>query len=304
MNVHVIISTYNGAEWIEKCINSVQQSSINIQINIVDNLSTDDTTAIIKSKYPEVYLIENTENMGFGKANNAGIRKALADQADYVFLLNQDAWVEADTIEGLIKVHQQHPEYGILSPVHLNGAGTALDFNFSRYCSFERCPGLFSDIYLNTMQEVYDIRFVNAALWLISRACLEEVGLFDPIFPVYVEDMDYVSRTKYKNYRIGLAPRFKGYHDRANRPANNAARDRLLRHLKYKFMLKDNSISFGKAFARFSALHAKRLIGYLVSLKGEDFIHELKTGASILSSLPAIRSSRKRCEKSGAYITA
>lgn len=102
--------------------------------------------------------------MGFGKGNNIGIRKAYDAGADFVFLLNQDAWIESDTIEKLIEVANQNTEYAIISPMHLNGNGSSLDHNFSYYIATELSKTLFSDMFLNTYEnKIYSQKFVNAA---------------------------------------------------------------------------------------------------------------------------------------------
>lgn len=156
------------------------------------------------------------ENLGFGKANNIGMKRAYKENADYVFLLNQDAWIESNTIKGLIEAHKNNPEYGVLSPFHLAGDGKSIDTNFSNYITQSLCNGLLSDLYLNkeNMKHVYEIDYVNAAFWLISRKCLENIGGFDPLFEHYAEDNDYINRVKYHNYKIGLCPKLKGFHDR------------------------------------------------------------------------------------------
>jgi len=107
MNViYVVIVTYNGMQWIDKCLDSLIHSSIPLNIIIIDNLSTDGTVDFIKHKYPTVELVETGKNLGFGKANNIGITHAVKQNADYVFLLNQDAWVGLNTIDELVKIHQ------------------------------------------------------------------------------------------------------------------------------------------------------------------------------------------------------
>ena len=115
--------TFNSIKWIDECLASCEAS----QTIVIDNASTDSTVSHIRKNYPEVTLIENKSNIGFGQANNIGIQKALSEGAEYVFLLNQDAYLGQDCIEKLIEVHQSNPEYGILSPMHLNGNGTNFD---------------------------------------------------------------------------------------------------------------------------------------------------------------------------------
>ena len=86
---YVIVVTYNGSKWIDKCFGSLVNSTIPLQIFAVDNGSSDGTPDIIRSKFPSVQVIENKENLGFGQANNIGIRQAYDAGADYVFLLNR-----------------------------------------------------------------------------------------------------------------------------------------------------------------------------------------------------------------------
>ncbi|GAA4426793.1 glycosyltransferase family 2 protein [Pontibacter saemangeumensis] len=219
--VAVIIVTYNGLQWIDKCIGLLRNSSLPLTPIVVDNCSTDGTTSYIENNYPEVMLIKSNINLGFGKGNNLGIEKGLALDYDYFFLLNQDAWIESNTVEELVVANRNNPQYGILSPMHLNGVGSSLDSLFSRYLSSYNIPEIISDLYLSKLQPVYTTNFINAAAWLVSRKCLETVGLFDPIFPHYGEDEDYAHRTLSLGYKIGLVTTVKIFHDRDNREPLN-----------------------------------------------------------------------------------
>src|SRR3569623_1941984 len=95
--IYVVIVTYNGMKWVDKCLHDVLQSDTNIKVVVIDNRSTDETVNFIKTNYPEIDLTETNENLGFGRANNIGIKQAVKANADYVFLLNQDGYVEKDT---------------------------------------------------------------------------------------------------------------------------------------------------------------------------------------------------------------
>lgn len=221
MKVYVVIVTYNAMKWIGNCQKSLLNSTIPVTIIVVDNASSDETIGLIKEQYPEVVLIENKTNLGFGAANNIGIKKAYEQGADYVFLLNQDAWVEPDTIEKLVLAQQKEPEFGIISPMHLNGKGDALDYNFSNYIAPPKCESLYSDLFLNKIQSaVYKVSFVNAAGWLLSKKCLETVGGFNPSFFHYGEDDNYIHRVHYHGLKVGVLPSTVLFHDREQRKAN------------------------------------------------------------------------------------
>lgn len=216
MKIKAIVVTYNGMKWYKKCFDSLRESSVPVHTIVIDNKSEDNTVAYIKEHYPEITLVESDSNLGFGKANNLGIKYAIEKNADFVFLLNQDAWVKPDTIEKLVNKMAEFPEYGILSPIHLSGAENALDFNFSYYIFPDRCPNLISDFIIKGEAEdkIYPVKFVNAALWLISRECLQTLGGFEPLFPHYGEDENYVNRLEYHNYKMGIYPKAFGIHDR------------------------------------------------------------------------------------------
>lgn len=213
-NIFVIIVTYNGMKWIERCLNDVLSSDIPIHVILVDNGSTDETVDFIKSTYPDLELIKSTTNAGFGQANNIGIQKALESKADYVFLLNQDGYIEKDTIRKLVEFHQSHPDYGILSPQQMNGDGSALDKSFENIVLSKKCI-------INTFTDsdtlIYDVYFVMAAFWLMPVKCIEKTGLFDPVFFHYGEDSDYLSRVRYHGFKIGVVMNSTGYHDRHER---------------------------------------------------------------------------------------
>ncbi|MXO06016.1 glycosyltransferase family 2 protein [Flavobacterium sp. HBTb2-11-1] len=213
--VGVVIVTFNGMKWIEKCLASLMDSTIPLSIIVVDNNSTDDTVSFIKNNFNNVLLFEQTKNLGFGKANNLGISYALRQNVDFVFLLNQDAWIERDTILNLIVAYQKEPQYGIVSPMHLNGRGDALDYKFSLYINPSRCKNIYSDIYLKSIKTtIYEADFVNAAAWLISRECIEKVGGFNPSFFHYGEDDNYIQRIKFHSFKLGVLPTSTIFHDR------------------------------------------------------------------------------------------
>jgi len=220
MKVYSIIVTYNGMQrsWIQKCFDSLLSSSVATEIIAIDNGSTDGSIEFIQKNYPQIKLIVANENLGFAKANNVGIKYALEQGADYFFLLNQDAWVEKDTIEKLIKAFEQMPDAGIVSPIHLNGSKTNLDCGFANYMVNNNTPNFISDLYFNRPQQFYETQFVNAAAWLLSRKCIEKVGGFDTsVFYHYGEDDNYCQRVIYHGFKIYIATTTAICHDREER---------------------------------------------------------------------------------------
>jgi len=216
--VCVVIVTYNGARWVTPCFSSLRKSTMPLHTIVIDNGSQDDTLARIAAGYPEVEIVSTGKNHGFGKANNIGMERAYQRGADYVFLLNQDAWIAPDAVAKLVEAHGRHPDCGIISPMHLNGAGDGLDYGFSNYIAPHKCRGLYSDLFLGRVQELYDVGFVNAAAWLMTRECIERVGGFSPSFFHYGEDDNYTQRLQFHKLKLGVVPAARIYHDREQRP--------------------------------------------------------------------------------------
>jgi GT2 family glycosyltransferase len=228
--VYSIIVTFNGANWICNCLDSLLKSTIKTQIIVIDNSSTDDTLSILKRNYPTVFVIENNANVGFGRANNLGIDVALKFNPEYVFLLNQDAWVQPDTIQKLIEVSKKHKNYGILSPLHLSGDEDALDYKFVYHLAQEYNETITCDV-LTSNDSIINVKFVNAAIWLIKTDHLKKIGKFDSIFFHYGEDNDFANRVLYHGFKIGIYTQAIGFH---GRDQNASDFDRLSSKVKYQ----------------------------------------------------------------------
>jgi len=245
--VYVIIVTYNGMEWVERCLASVPKY---YELVVVDNNSTDATVNFIEKNYPEINLFKEKKNLGFGQANNKGISYALQQGANYIYLLNQDAYLENDTIDKLIQVYLKNTNYGILSPIHTNKEKSRLDKNFANYLVYKKNKQFYSDFVLDrVIENVYEVPFVNAAGWLIPKKTLSIVGGFDPIFFHYGEDDNYCQRVIFHQLKIGVVPMAKMVHDREERPLEiiNKTTDKYFKILERNFKVKYANINNGNA---------------------------------------------------------
>ncbi len=288
MKVCTIIVSYNFEKWIDTCLSSLGTSSVETEIFVVDNASSDNTCKIIRERYPKVTLIENRKNLGFGRANNIGFRYAIENNFDYVLLLNQDARVEQDTIEKLIDASVNNSDFGIISPVHLNGTGKNLDFGFSTYTG------------LKTKQEVSNLpespvscNFINAAIWLIPISVIKRVGVFAPIFPHYGEDANYCQRIKHKGFKIGFIPNAFAYHDREKRETDASK----FFYMEYIYFLTEavNPLYIpAKSFAYSVMAAEKKAFKTLFTGKFSSFANYQKVAFKLLQKSKAIRETRKK----------
>lgn len=228
MKVLVVIVTHNGKKHIDKCLMPICAESTDVTVMIIDNASTDGTLDFVRANYPMVVIVCNDHNAGFGAANNIGLRYAVDNGFDFVYLMNQDAWIEMDAFRKLVEVACRNPEYGIVSPLQVYADSTKLDQSFSKCISQE----LVNDILLvpDRSSEIYEVgvnRLIPAAHWLIRRDVIETVGGFSPVFFHYGEDNDYCNRLFFHGMKKGIAPGVVAVHNRENRISLNNRRYRL-----------------------------------------------------------------------------
>ena len=212
--VSIIIVTYNAMQWLSKTLSSIPDE---FPVIVIDNNSSDKTLDFIKNNYPQITVLPQSENLGFGKANNLGISYALKNGADYVFLLNQDAYLHPKTIEKLLDVHKSNPQLGIISPLHLNGKGDNLDVGFLNAITNSGIEHFNDNFKAQKLNSVYELPFVNAAAWLLPKQTLDIVGGFDPIFFHYGEDDNFCQRVLFHGFKIGVVTDAIINHDRENR---------------------------------------------------------------------------------------
>lgn len=213
--VYCIIVLYNAMQWVDKCLSSLEVSEIPVSIVCVDNGSKDDTCAFIQEHYPDVKLIRNKNNKGFGQANNQGIEYSYKQGGTHFFLLNQDAYVFPTTIKSLIAAQNKY-DLGLVSPIHLNGDASLLDHNFFDSLVVSPKNNLFvHDLLLCKTKPYYVPEYTPcAAAWLLSRRCIETIGGFDPLFFHYGEDANYFQRANYHKIGVGVVPEAFICHDR------------------------------------------------------------------------------------------
>ena len=187
--VSVIVLNYNAGELLLNCIESIKKSAYkNLEIIVVDNISTDKSQKICKEKYPDIKLIQNDENFGYCEGNNIGIREA---KGDYIIILNPDTIVESSWIEELISAYNKFGD-GLYQPkffsldekLVLQSTGNMLHiFGFG----FARDKGKIDD---KKMEAIEKINYASGTCLFTSKAVLDKVGLLDPFLFLYHDDLD------------------------------------------------------------------------------------------------------------------
>lgn len=239
----VVVVTYNPKKWVDKCLGSLRASSYPVDTFLIDNGSSDGGQYYIQENFPEVIFVQSNTNLGFGKANNVGLRYALDHGYDYVYLLNQDAWVREDTIAQLIEAFKSDSLWGILSPLQLEGSEKRLEKNFYNFSGLSFVD--ITNVQTPKGLTVKEVPFAQAAHWMIPKSCLSCVGGFSPSFTHYGEDNNFIDRMKYHGYKIGVVTNAVGIHDCEQREESNS--DKRIAYLSYCSALVTLSAPEGKA---------------------------------------------------------
>jgi hypothetical protein len=188
-----------------------------MEIIVVDNASTDNTIAMIRGEFAQVELIANERNRGFAAANNQGMQLA---QGRYIMLLNPDTEMVGDAPITMMDYLTQHPEVGLMGPQLLNPDGTIQSSRrrfptlatafvestvLQRYLS--RSP-ILSRFYFKDRPDslVQEVDWLVGACLLVRSEVIEQVGMLDERFFMYLEEVDWCYRIKKADWKIVYLP--------------------------------------------------------------------------------------------------
>lgn len=219
MKLSIIIVNYNVKYYLEQCLNSIQKSVKDHQVEVIvtDNASSDGSIEYLEPKFPHVKFIANKENAGFARANNQAIK---ASSGEYVMLLNPDTIIGENTITDCIRFMDNTPDAGATGVRMLKSNGMfALESRrgiptpFTSFCKMtglcnhfpkSRVFGKYYMQYLDS-SKINEIEIISGAFMLIRRTALEKSGLLDEDFFMYGEDIDLsyrILKTGAKNYYL------------------------------------------------------------------------------------------------------
>lgn len=216
MDLSIIIVNYNVKEFLLNLLDSLHKavSKFENEIIVVDNASDDGSVELVKSRFPQVKLIANKTNVGFGAANNQALEIA---SGKYLVLINPDTIVKEDTFTKLIDFMGSTPDAGMVGCKVLNPDGTlqlACRRSFpGPWTSFTKITGLskifpnsklfakYNLTYLNE-DETYEVDAISGSFMMMTREVYQKTKGFDPQFFMYGEDLDLCYRTQKEGYKV------------------------------------------------------------------------------------------------------
>jgi len=216
LDLSIIIVNYNVKEFLQNLIHSIEKASSNLikEIIIIDNASDDGSVEFIREKFPQIKLIANQKNLGFGKANNIGLKQA---SGKFILLINPDTLVAEDTFDKMITFFNENKNVGLAGCKILNPDGT-LQLPCRRsfpgpWTSFTKVTGLstlfpkskifarYNLTYLDENQ-TYEVDAISGSFMMMRREVFEKVGGFDEQFFMYGEDLDLCYRIQKAGYKV------------------------------------------------------------------------------------------------------
>ena len=208
--VSILIVNWNGKALLGDCLTSVSsQTYRNYEILVVDNDSTDGSVEYIEKNFPLVRIIRNPQNEGFARACNKGM---ICSRGEYIAVLNSDMELDMHWLEELTKPLQSQNIAATTAKAlffddreRINYAGGAVNFlGFAYPKHFKESKDI--DLEHETTQ------YIAGGLSCLRRRVLDEVGLFDEDFFMYLEDVDLSFRMRAAGYELVLAPKAIAYH--------------------------------------------------------------------------------------------
>lgn len=210
--VFIIILNYNGLDTIEQCLAGVfQMSYSNFEVVVVDNNSQDGSLELAKSLFPKAHFIKNKVNIGFAAGNNIGIRFALERMADYVFILNNDAETEVETLTKLVAAAEGNKNVGILSPVIYSSENNQVWFSGGKI-KWLAMKAVHVRKGHPDQKGLIKTDYVTGCAILVKKEVFKAIGLFDESFFLYYEDADLSVRAKRKGFELAVVPAAEAYH--------------------------------------------------------------------------------------------
>jgi len=225
MDISIIILHWKNIAKTTKCLDSIKVSDLGAltrEIIVVDNGSEDNIAAVLKERYPEVILVASAKNLGMGRGNNLGIKKA---SGEFLCILNDDIVLRPDSLLVLHRQMRSDGKIGLAAPKLMNADGS-----FQPSCF--RFPGLMTPILRRTFlgrifkkrrddyvasdepgEAVRECDWIMGSCLFVRRSVLDKIGAFDERFFMYFEDTDLCRRVRVTGFKVSYCPLAVAIHE-------------------------------------------------------------------------------------------
>lgn len=307
-DIAIVILNWNGKKLLEQFLPSVTQYADTAKIYVADNASTDNSVDFIKSKYPQVEIIQNTENGGYAKGYNDALRHI---KQPILCLLNSDVEVTEHWLQPIVDAYNSDTKIGIIQP-------KVLDFKQKNYFEYAGAAGGFIDKYgypfcrgriFDTVEkdngqydENSEIFWASGACFFVKNKLFKSLNGFDESYFAHMEEIDFCWRAFNQNVKSFYVSASKVFHVGGATLQNTNARKTYLNFRNSLFTLVKNTDKnvISRVFIRL-VLDGIAGLKFLLSGKPLHFIAILKAHFSFYSVLPRLIKQRKQSQKQPNY---
>jgi GT2 family glycosyltransferase len=214
--ITVVVLNWNSYEMTAKCIRSLQATyGPDFEILVVDNGSTDGSVKMLPQEFPRIVVLPQQRNLGFAAGCNVGIRHALANDAEYVLLLNNDTFAAPDFIREMLATIESDPRIGAVCPkIYFADEPEMIWYagaDFSLWTGTAKHRG-WKEVDRGQFDRQQEITQATGCAMLVRCSALRDVGLLDEQFWAYAEDLDWSVRFVKGGYRLAFAPKASVWH--------------------------------------------------------------------------------------------
>ncbi|XSG86414.1 MAG: glycosyltransferase family 2 protein [Methylohalobius sp. ZOD2] len=214
--IFIVVLNWNGRDDTLACLDSVFKIDYpNFDVVVVDNGSTDDSVPAIRKAFPQSYLIETKKNLGYAEGNNVGMRYALEQETDFIFILNNDTKVAPDILNHLLEAFDDHPKAAALGPVVYEMNRPEIIWTAGEFFDKDGYPysAKQGDTQIPTnSNKVLETEWINGAAFFSRFDILKNIGLFDSRFFLTYEDSDWCFRARKMGYSCLMVPNARIWH--------------------------------------------------------------------------------------------
>jgi GT2 family glycosyltransferase len=217
LNIAIILVNWNGLQFTKACLDSLMAMPVKgYSVIVVDNASSDGSSSILKTNYPDIVLLENQQNLGFTGGNNRGIKYALDKGADLIILINNDATVSSDFLDKMLLAYKQSPNAGIIQPIicfqHDKDRIWSAGGKYNTLFGISTTKGDRQPI-TQYFPENKILDWATGCCMMVPAQVFRQVGLLQGSYFAYFEDVDFSIRVRQQGYQILLASDCVIYHE-------------------------------------------------------------------------------------------
>ncbi len=276
MDVSIVIVNWNTRELLLSCLSSVWETiqGLSFEVYLVDNASSDGSVETVRKRFPDVKIIENSQNLGFAAANNRAFRKM---SGKYALLLNSDAELTENAVEKLFEYMETNPDIGAACGQLLNPDDTPQN----SIASFPNLPLLLTNE--TVLRILFPERYPSkrkkyvhpvpvdsciGACMIVRKKTMDAVGLLDERFFFFFEETDWALRMKRAGWRVCFVPDVYIYHEQGKTAGHSLASRKLYYRSRYRYFRKWKNNLYPLYFA---VIFCRLLVNAFLNLMGVVF---------------------------------